>query len=60
MHELLGTMLEQWRTDLAHRGIILTEDMVDARRFRVSAATPVYDITETELLGYRYDITALL
>lgn len=60
MHELLATQLDKWRADLAEHGITLTDAMVDARRFRVSAATPVYDITDTELLGYRYDITALL
>jgi len=60
MHELLDTMLEQWREDLARQGVTLTEDMVAARRFRVSSATPVYDFGDTELLGYRYDITALL
>lgn len=38
---------------------MLTEDMI-ARGFRVSSAAPVHDTTGTILLGYRYDITALI
>lgn len=38
---------------------MLTEDMI-ARGFRLSAATPVYDMSGTILLGYRYDVTALI
>lgn len=54
-------MLEQWRTELLDKhGIILTDEMVAARSLKVSSATPVYDYGDTELLAYRYDITALL
>lgn len=60
MDELLTQKIEQWRTDLAERGITLTDAMVEERRFRVSAAEPVYDFGDTLLLGYRYDITALV
>jgi hypothetical protein len=61
MDELVQTMVEQWRTQLLeNHGITLTEDMVDARRFRVSAAEPVYNFGDETLLGYRYDITALV
>lgn len=60
MDELLAQKIEQWRADLSERGITLTDDMVETRRFRVSAAEPVYDFGETLLLGYRYDITALV
>ena len=60
MDELLAQKIQQWRTDLASRGITLTDAMVETRRFRVSAAEPVYDFGDTLLLGYRYDITALV
>jgi len=60
MDELLAQKIEQWRADLSERGITLTDDMVETRRFRVSAAEPIYDFGETLLLGYRYDITALV
>jgi hypothetical protein len=60
MDELLAEKIQQWRTELAERGITLTDEMVETRRFRVSAAEPVYDFGDTTLLGYRYDITALV
>jgi hypothetical protein len=60
MDELLTQKIEQWRADLSERGITLTDDMVETRRFKVSAAEPVYDFGDTLLLGYRYDITALV
>ena len=53
-------MIDKWRTELQEHGITLTEEMVAARSLKVSSATPVYDFGDTELLGYRYDITALL
>lgn len=61
MDDLLESMLEQWRTELLDtHGIILTDEMVAARALKVSSATPVYDYGDETLLGYRYDITALL
>jgi hypothetical protein len=60
MDELLTSMIDKWRTELQAHGITLTDEMVAARSLKVSSATPVYDFGDTELLGYRYDITALL
>jgi len=38
---------------------MLTPDMIQ-RGFRVSHAQPIYDDLGTELLGYKYDVTALI
>jgi uncharacterized lipoprotein YajG len=38
---------------------MLTPELI-ARGFKVSAARPIYDTGDTELIGYSYDITALI
>lgn len=53
-------MEEYLSAELERNGLRLTPEQIAARSFRIGPAEPVYDFGDTTLLGYRYDITALV